>query len=91
MTEQFQSVEDLDQEALVRLTMDMLQRLILHNGMWFYEVKHQMGLEKAFEMYSRASDTSLGIQLKKLSKAVWFPDAGRASGAPCWKCPGKRS
>ena len=72
MTEHFQSVEDMDQEALVRLTIDMLQRLVLHSGMWFNEVKHQMGLEKAFEMYSRASDASLGIQLKKLSKLFGF-------------------
>ena len=72
MTESFQSVEDLDQEALVRLVMDMFQRTVVHHGMWFNEVKHQMGLEKAFEMYSRASDASLGIQLKKLSKLFGF-------------------
>ena len=61
MTESFQSVEDLDQEALVRLVMDMFQRTVVHHGMWFNEVKHQMGLEKAFEMYSRASDEAWGF------------------------------
>ena len=72
MNKQFRSIEDLDQEALVRLTVDLLQRLVLHHGMWFNEVKHQMGLEKAFEMYSRASETSLMIQLKKLSRLFGF-------------------
>lgn len=72
MSEEYKIIEDLDQEALVRLAMDLLQRLALHHGMWFNEVKHQMGLEKAFEMYSRASDTSMGIQLKKLSQLFGF-------------------
>ena len=72
MAEQFRDIQDLDPKALARLVVDMLQRLILHHGLWFYEVKHQMGLEKAFEIYSRASETSLGIQLKKLAKLFGF-------------------
>ena len=72
MTDQFQQIENLDQKALVRLTVDMFHRLVLHHGMWFNEIKHQMGLEKAYEMYSRAAETSLGIQLKKLSKLFGF-------------------
>ena len=72
MAEQFRDIQDLDPKALARLVVDMLQRLILHHGLWFYEVKHQMGLEKAFEIYSRASEKSLGIQLKKLAKLFGF-------------------
>ncbi|MBW2614314.1 MAG: cytosolic protein, partial [Deltaproteobacteria bacterium] len=79
MTEQSRYIKNLDQEALVRLAMDMLQRLVLHHGMWFNEIKHQMGLEKAFEMYSRASEKSLGIQINKLSRLF---DFGVCDGLP---------
>lgn len=72
MAENFKDIESLNQENLVSLIMDMLQRLVLHNGMWFSEIKHQMGLAKTFEMYSRASQTSMEIQLKKLSKLFGF-------------------
>jgi hypothetical protein len=72
LTDSFQSVEGMDRQALVRLVVDMLQRLALHNGMWFNEVKHQMGLEKAFEMYSLAAGKSLEIQLRRLAKLFGF-------------------
>jgi len=74
-----QKVEDLDQEALVRLTVDMFHRLIVHYGMWFNEIKHQMGLEKAFEVARHASEKSLGIQMKKFSKLFGF---GMRDGLP---------
>jgi len=79
VTEQSRYIKNLDQEALVRLAMDMLQRLVLHHGMWFNEIKHQMGLEKAFEMYSRASEKSMGIQINKLSRLF---DFGVRDGLP---------
>jgi len=79
LTEQSQQIEKLDQEALVRLTVDMFHRLVIHYGMWFHEVQHQMGLEKAYDMAGRASEQSLAIQMKKFSKIFGF---GMRDGLP---------
>ena len=72
MNDKYPEIENLDQEALARLAIDMFQRLALHYGMWFNEVKHQVGLERAYEMFREASRNSLGIQMKRLSKLFGF-------------------
>jgi len=72
VAESIQSIEDLNQETLVRLAMDMFHRLVIHYGMWFHEVQHQLGLEKAFDMAEAASAKSLEIQMKKFSKVFGF-------------------
>ena len=41
------SIEDLDHEQTAKLVLDMFHRIIVHFALWFNEVKHQMGMEKA--------------------------------------------
>lgn len=62
----------LTHEETARFVVDLFHRLIVHHGLWFSEVKHQMGMEKALEMLSKSSKMSLDIQLKHLAKLLGF-------------------
>ena len=66
------TVEELDNENTVRFLLDMFHRIIIHYGLWFNEVKHQMGMEKALEALNSASERSFEVQLKRLSKVLGF-------------------
>ena len=66
------TVEELDNENTVRFVLDMFHRIIIHYGLWFNEIKHQMGMEKALEALKSASERSYGVQLKRLSKVLGF-------------------
>lgn len=83
MDEKMQSMRDLNQEQKARLVMDFFHRIILHYGLWFSEVKHQVGMEKALELLSSVFTRSSGIQMKRLGKTLGFdttdgiPDALR--------------
>jgi len=72
MSEKADIVEDLSREDTARLVMDMFHRIIIHYALWFTEVKHQMGMEKALDTLKIASDRSIGIQMKRLSKILGF-------------------
>ncbi|MEA3437957.1 MAG: DUF6125 family protein [Thermodesulfobacteriota bacterium] len=72
MSEKADRVEDLNQEDTARLVMDMFHRIIVHYALWFTEVRHQMGMEKALDTLKIASDRSIGIQMKRLSKILGF-------------------
>jgi len=69
---QIEKIEDLDHEHTVRLLLDFFHRLIVHYGIWFNEVKHQMGMEKALDTINSAYERSYGIQAKRLSKVFGF-------------------
>ncbi len=66
------TVEELDHENTVRFVLDMFHRIIIHYGLWFNEIKHQMGMEKALDALKSASERSHGVQLKRLSKVLGF-------------------
>jgi hypothetical protein len=72
MPEDIRSIEDLDEEALARLILDMFHRIVVHYGLWFTEVRHQMGREAALETLRAASERSMGIQLKRLARYFGF-------------------
>jgi len=72
MSEKVDRVEDLNQEDTARLVMDMFHRIIVHHALWFTEVRHQMGMQKALDTLKIASDRSIGIQMKRLSKILGF-------------------
>jgi hypothetical protein len=52
--------------------MDVMHRTIIHYALWFTEIRHQMGMQKALEALSVASEKSMGIQLNRLSKLLGF-------------------
>jgi hypothetical protein len=66
------TLEALDTEDKARFIMDIFHRTILHYALWFTEVRHQMGMERALETLSTASRRSLGIQLQRLGKLLDF-------------------
>ena len=72
MFSELNTIEELDNENTVRFVLDMFHRIIIHYGLWFNEIKHQMGMEKALEALKSASERSYGVQLKRLSKVLGF-------------------
>ena len=66
------SIEDLDHEHTAKLVLDMFHRIIIHYALWFNEVKHQMGMEKALDILNTASKRGYDIQMKRLSKVLGF-------------------
>ncbi len=60
-------VTELSEEETVRLIIDMVHRIIVHHTLWFNEVIHQMGMEKALAVMGRAFSRGKEIQLKRLA------------------------
>ncbi len=56
----------------IRLIIDYFHRSMMHHAMWFAEVQHQMGREKAFEVMKTASDRSYEIHMKRLAKILEY-------------------
>ncbi|MFZ0612508.1 MAG: DUF6125 family protein [Desulfobacterales bacterium] len=65
-------IGELSQKDLARLLMDLFHRIVIHYGLWFTEVRHQMGMEAALSALATASERSRGIQLKRLSEQLGF-------------------
>ncbi len=62
----------LSKEEKADFVVDMFTRIVVHYGLWFAEVKHQMGMEKALEVLDTATKNSVGIGMKRLSKVLDF-------------------
>lgn len=54
------------------LMIDMVTRLVVHYGLWFTEVRHQMGLEKALEVFEKATQKSISLGLKRFADIFNF-------------------
>ncbi|WDP92601.1 MAG: cytosolic protein [Desulfobacter sp.] len=66
------SAQDLNRDEKQALVVDMLTRIIVHYGLWFNEVQHQLGMERALSALDKATKNSLGIAMKHLSGALGF-------------------
>ncbi|MEJ2056594.1 MAG: DUF6125 family protein [Desulfofustis sp.] len=66
------SAASLDKEQTARFIVDLFHRIIVHHGLWYAEVRHQMGTEKALEMLEQAFSTSFAIQMKHLASIFGF-------------------
>ncbi len=64
--------EDLGQEELARFVVDMVHRTMVHYTLWFREVEHQLGMEKALEIMDKAYRDSFGIQMKRFAGVFGF-------------------
>ena len=67
-----QTPKDLDHPELARYIVNLSQRIIVHYALWFTEVRHQMGMEKALEVLQEATDKGLKIQMDRLAKTLGF-------------------
>ena len=72
MTKQAEKASGLDHQETARFIVDMLQRTIIHHGLWFAEVKHQMGMKRALPLLATAAEKSLSIQLRHLGELLGF-------------------
>lgn len=65
-------IDELSPGMLRKLVIDFFHRIVVHYGLWFAEVRHQMGLPRALEMMDRAFERSLGIQMGRLAETLGF-------------------
>lgn len=72
MRQNINSPEDLSHEDTARLVIDFFHRITMHHAMWFLEVQHQLGWEKAQYILKTVYERSYGIQMKRLSKTLGF-------------------
>lgn len=72
MFEEIKSVNELDHKQTAHYVVDLFHRIIIHHALWFTEVRHQMGQEKALEILKKAAKTSSEIQMKHLAQLLGF-------------------
>jgi Family of unknown function (DUF6125) len=75
------SLEKLSNIELAHYAIDVLRRIILHYGIWFNEVVHQLGLEEAIRLEEEVSASFFPIATNRLSKTLGFQTE---SGLPLW-------
>ncbi|HBG19507.1 MAG TPA: cytosolic protein [Desulfobulbaceae bacterium] len=76
MTDQKNTASELDHRETARFVVDLFHRLIVHHGLWFAEVKHQMGMEKALTVLGQVTERSSAIQMKHLAELLGFSMEG---------------
>ena len=64
--------ENLTKADKARLVLDFYHRTMMHHAIWFAEVMHQMGREKAYKALDTAWQKSYSIQMKRLGKILGF-------------------
>ncbi len=64
--------EKLSKAAKAKLILDFFHRTMMHHAIWFAEVQHQMGSEKAYKALDAAWQKSYTIQMKRLGKILGF-------------------
>jgi hypothetical protein len=62
----------MNKDETIKLILDGVRRIIGHYGLWFSEVVHQLGIEKALEIENTAGDNSFKIQINRLAKTFGF-------------------
>ena len=72
MADNLLTQDNLDKEQKVLLLMDFLHRTMMHHAMWFAEVQHLFGRERALEVMKEAYAKSSGIQLNRLARTLGF-------------------
>ncbi len=70
MTVEARRIEELNDVETLKLIIDFFHRIVLHYGLWFSEVRHQMGEERSFAALKNASARSAAIQAKRLSEVL---------------------
>jgi hypothetical protein len=72
MMDDSSAVKDLPKEDRVKYALNLFHRQMLHYVLWFTEIRHQMGMEKALKMLKEASQRSISLQLNRMSKTLGF-------------------
>jgi hypothetical protein len=64
--------KNLTKKESAQLILDFFHRTMMHHALWFAEVQHQMGTEKAFAVMDEAWKRSSSIQMKRIAKTLGF-------------------
>ena len=72
MTDNVKLPFDLSKADRSKFILNMFNRIVVHYSLWFTEVRHQMGMEKALEVLEIATQRGLSIQMKKLADVLGF-------------------
>ena len=75
------ALEKLSQVELAQCVIGVLRRTILHYGIWFSEVSHQLGLEEAIRLEKEAFNWFFPIAVNRLSRVLSFDTANEL---PLW-------
>jgi len=75
------SLEKLGQAELAHYAIYVLRRIMLHYGIWFNEVVHQLGLEEAIRLEEKVSASFFPMATNRVSKALGFKTE---KGLPLW-------
>ncbi len=65
-------LDDLTQEELARFILDMAHRMTVHHTLWFREVEHQLGMNRALDILEEAAQKSQNISIKRLGETLGF-------------------
>ncbi|MFP4350634.1 MAG: hypothetical protein ACOC0H_00530 [Thermodesulfobacteriota bacterium] len=57
-------IDESSKDELLKPTVDFFHRIVVHYALWFTEVRHQMGMDKALEILDATSAKSLGSGLR---------------------------
>ena len=74
-------LQELSQSELARYAVGALRRIVLHYGIWFSEVSHQLGLEEAIRLEDEVSTSFFPIAINRLAKTLGFQTD---DGLPLW-------
>lgn len=72
-------IADLSQADLARFVPTVIRRIALHNGIWFNEVVHQLGLEQAIEIEEEVASTLEPIVTRRIGAALKAISNGEVS------------
>lgn len=61
-----------DKGLLIQAIVDGMRSIIVHYGMWFNEVEHQLGLETALRLEEEVWRKNLPLQMNRLAKILKF-------------------
>lgn len=64
--------EDMDQEQLAEYIAEMLHRMMVHHTLWFREVEHQLGFEKALQAMDYAWSRTKEISGKRFAEELGY-------------------
>lgn len=62
--------EDMDSRELAELLFDMMHRMSVHHTLWFREVEHQLGFEKAMDVMQEAWNKTKSVMLRRLDETL---------------------
>lgn len=66
------SLEELSQIDLAYFAVDAFRRIMLHYGIWFNEVVHQLGLEEGIRIEEEVSRSALPVVVNRLARTIGF-------------------